>query len=118
MTYTPPEQYATEKQLSFINALCEQRELTPEVKAHVEGQVVSGTMTKAEGQQAHRMALGATQAPQARHRLRRSAGGDAQDRQDLEGLPTRNGHQVAAELRGLMTDEGEGGALSTRASPV
>jgi len=48
MTYSPPESYATEKQIAFIVSLIEQRSLTPEVKAHVEAQVASDTMTKQE----------------------------------------------------------------------
>jgi hypothetical protein len=108
MTYTPPEQYATEKQLSFINALCEQRQLTEEVKAHVEGQVVSGTMTKAEASKRIEWLLAQpklpkpvtvyAEVPEGMHKT---------DGKIWKVYRTRNGHQVAAELIGMMGDEGE-----------
>ena len=108
MTYTPPEQYATEKQLSFINALCEQRQLTEEVKAHVEGQVVSGTMTKAEASKRIEWLLAQSKLPKpVTVYAEVPEGMHKTDGKIWKVYRTRNGHQVAAELIGMMGDEGE-----------
>ena len=111
MTYSPAgktEQPATEKQTSFIVSLLEQRQTTPEVKAHVEGQVASDTMTKAEASKRIEWLLAQPKvekpkpvyvdAPEGMHKV---------EGKIFKVYKTRNGYIVAAELVGMMTDEGE-----------